>query len=226
VQHTDGFFAAPENREVLAMAIDREGLAEVFALDGWSITTRLVAAGLEGDGGSIGERWPGEALDARQARAAARVAAWRGSKPAPVLRLALPGGPGTDLLFERLTIDFRSVGLDLRRVGLTAAADLRLVDIVARYPRSDWFLNQLSCTNARGLCDSAADGIAARARVQPDPVKRREMQAEAEARLTKTNGFIPLGAPVRWSLIGGDVTGFAPNRWNIHPLLALAMIPK
>jgi peptide/nickel transport system substrate-binding protein/oligopeptide transport system substrate-binding protein len=141
-----------------------------------------------------------------------------------VLRLALPGGLGSDLLFERLAADFRAVGLDLRRVGLNAPADLRLVDIVARYPRPEWFLNQLSCTNARGLCDSGADLMAARARTEPDPAKRTELQADAEARLTKTNSFIPLGAPVRWSLIGGAVTGFAPNRWNVHPLLALALI--
>jgi ABC-type transport system substrate-binding protein len=226
VQHADGFFALPENREVLAMAIDREGLAETLALDGWSVTTRLVVPGLEGDSGSIGERWAGQTLEARRARAAARVAKWRDGKPTPVLRLALPGGLGSDLLFERLTADFRSVGLDLRRVGLSVPADLRLVDMVARYPRPDWFLNQLSCTNARGLCDSGADLMAARARSEPDPVKRQELQAEAEARLTKTNSFIPLGVPVRWSLIGGDVTGFAPNRWNVHPLLALAMVPR
>lgn len=224
VQHADGFFAAPENREVLAMAIDREGLAEVLALDGWMVTARLVAPGLEGDRGMIVERWIGDSLETRRARAAARVAAWRGSKSAPVLRLALPGGLGSDLLFERLAADFRAVGLDLRRVGLNAPADLRLVDIVARYPRPDWFLNQLSCTNARGLCDSSADLMAARARTEPDPAKRTELQADAEARLTKTNSFIPLGAPVRWSLIGGAVTGFAPNRWNVHPLLALALI--
>ncbi len=227
VQHADGFFANAENREVLAMAIDREGLADLLALSGWTVTTRLVAPGLEGDDGAIGERWVGETIEARRARGAARVAAWRGSgKPAPVLRLAMPGGLGSDLLFGRLAADLGAVGLELRRVGLSAAADLRLVDITARYPRTDWFLNQLSCTNARGLCDSAADLMAAKARAEPDPIKRQEMQADVETRLTKTNSFIPLGAPVRWSLIGGDVTGFAPNRWNVHPLLALALINK
>ena len=227
VLHADGFFAAPENREALAMAIDREGLADTFALDGWQVTSRLVAPGLAGNSGAIGERWIGETLEARRARAAARVAAWRsGGRPTPALRLALPNGPGADLLFARLTEDFKVVGIGLRRVSAGAVADLRLIDIVARYPRPDWFLNQLSCTNARGLCNSAADLLAARARSAVDPALRLELQADAETRLTKTNSFIPLGAPVRWSLVGGDITGFAPNRWNVHPLLALAMRPK
>lgn len=227
VLHADGFFAKPEHREVLAMAIDREGLAELFALDGWTVTSRIVAPGLEDDSGAVGERWVGESLEARRARAAARVSAWRGAgNAAPELRLALPGGMGAELLFGRLTADFKAVGIGLRRVGLNAPADLRLLDMVARYPRPDWFLNQLSCTNARGLCDSAADRMAARARTELDPAQRLALQADAEAQLTKTNSFIPIGAPVRWSLIGGRVTGFAPNRWNIHPLFALAMIPK
>lgn len=227
VVHGDGFIALPENREALAMAIDREGIADVFALDGWVATSRLVAPGLAGDAGTIGERWAGETLEVRRARAAARVAAWRASgKAAPVLRLAMPGGPGADLLFARLSDDFKAIGIEARRVGIAAPADLRLLDLVARYPRPDWFLNQLSCTNARGLCDSTADVLAARARATAEPVERLDLQSDAEAKLTKTNSYIPIGVPVRWSLIGGYLTGFAPNRWNVHPLLALAMRPR
>jgi ABC-type transport system substrate-binding protein len=175
----------------------------------------------------VTERWVGETLDSRRARAAARVSAWRGSgRHAPVLRLSMPSGPGAEVLAARLADDLRGIGITVQRVGLSSDAELRLVDTVARYPRPDWFLNQLSCANARGLCDSTADVLARRAAGAALPAERQELLAQTEARLTKTNSYIPLGAPVRWSLVSGNVTGFAPNRWNLHPLLPLAMRPK
>lgn len=227
VVHGDGFLALPENREAIALTIDRERIAATFALDGWIATSRIVAPGLEGDSGAVSERWANDPLEIRRSRAGGRVAAWQGrGNPAPMLRIAMPTGPGADLLYARLSEDFAAAGIGSRRVGLAAPADLRLVDMVARYPRPDWFLNQLSCANARGLCDSTADILASRARVAAEPAKRLDLLAEAEARLTRTNSYIPIGTPVRWSLVGGRLTGFAPNRWNVHPLLALAMTPK
>jgi peptide/nickel transport system substrate-binding protein/oligopeptide transport system substrate-binding protein len=32
--------------------------------------------------------------------------------------------------------------------------------------------------------------------------------------------------PVRWSLVGSGVNGYAPNRWGLHPLMPMAMLPK
>jgi Bacterial extracellular solute-binding proteins, family 5 Middle len=227
VVRAEGFLALPENREALAMAIDRDEIADQFALSGWVATSRVVAPGLEGDAGTIGERWIGDTITVRRSRAAARVAAWRANvRGAPLVRLALPEGPGMDVLFARLDAGFKAVGVETRRVGMLAPADLRLLDLVARYPRPDWFLNQLSCTNARGLCDSTADLLAARARASENLAERLDLQGDAEAKLTKTNSYIPIGAPVRWSLASGILTGFAPNRWNVHPLLALAMRPR
>ena len=49
---------------------------------------------------------------------------------------------------------------------------------------------------------------------------------QAEAELTKANVFVPFGAPIRWSLVRGEAAGFAVNRWNIHPLMPMAMRPK
>ena len=143
-----------------------------------------------------------------------------------MLRIALPAGPGADVLFGRLQEDFKAIGLGSRRVNEGAPAELRLVDMVARYSRTSWFLHQLSCTNARALCSSAADTRAAQARAATDAGSRAALQAEAEAELTSANVFIPFGPPIRWSLISGDATGFAPNRWGIHPLMPLAMRPK
>ncbi len=227
VTRTDGFLGAPENREALAMAIDREGLAAALNVGGWTATTRVVAPGSADDNGTVAERWPGQTLAERRTIATARLAAWqKANGKLPVLRVALPAGPGGDVLLRQLSKDFEAIGLTVRKVGEAADADLRLVDTVARYARVGWFLNQLSCGNARGPCSPGADRLAETALAEPDPVKRADLYAQAEAQLTIANSFIPFGVPVRWSLVSGTVTGFAPNRWNIHPLMPLAMRPK
>ena len=46
------------------------------------------------------------------------------------------------------------------------------------------------------------------------------------SRITAQQGYIPLGAPVRWSLVRGDLQGFVPNRWAVHPLFPLALAPR
>ncbi|HEX4848084.1 MAG TPA: ABC transporter substrate-binding protein [Novosphingobium sp.] len=225
--HEDGFLAKPENREALAMAIDREALAGAINLAGWLVTTRVVNPGLPGDDGTIGERWAGRSLEERRALATSRVTAWKGRSGGAVsLRIALGPGPGHDLLFERIAADFKAIGLSAVRVGADADADLRLIDTVATYSSAQWFLNRLSCASLPAACSPAADRFAEQALTEPDPAKRAELFSQAEAQLTVANSYIPFGAPVRWSLVGGGVTGFAPNRLAVHPLMSLAMLPK
>lgn len=227
VVRAEGFLALPENREAVAMAVDREAVGTALGVGGWTATTRIVNPGLPGDNGTVVERWPGRSADERRTLAAGRVAKWKaGGKDAVTLRLALPIGPGADQLYARLSADLKAIGITSQRVRADADADLRLVDIVARYPRPDWFLNQFACSSARGLCSSTADRFADQARNEPDPAKRAELYAQAEAQLTIANGYIPLGVPIRWSLVSGKATGFAPNAWNIHPLLPLALRPR
>ncbi len=221
-----GFLADAENREAIAMAIDRDALGIALNVGGWTATTRIVNPGAGDDNGTVGERWPGEGLAERRATAAARVARWSAGRGQPQLRIALPSGPGSDLLFTRLRSDLEAIGISARKVAENAPADLRLVDAVARYPRAGWFLNQLSCTNVRTLCSAAADRLAAQALAETDPARRADLFAQAEAQLTIANSFIPFGVPIRWSLISGNTTGFMPNPWNVHPLLPLAMLPK
>ena len=227
VVHADGFLSLPENREAIAMAIDRDSLMAPFNLGGWTATSRIVTPGLEDDGGAVTERWLGLSLADRRGIAAARVSRWRAGHAAPApLRIGLPAGPGSDLLFRRIAEDLKTIGLAARQVRDTAAADLRLVDVVARYPRPAWFLNQLNCANARGLCNSLADFHAGQALAEADPARRADLLAQAEAELTISNSFIPFGVPVRWTLVGSAASGFAPNGWNAHPLMPMAALPK
>lgn len=222
-----GFLGETENREAVAMAVDRDALGNALNVGGWIATTRMVNPGVDDDTGTVAERWPGQAIDDRRARARARVAAWKGSSGKDLtLRIALPKGPGGDLLFARLSEDLGAIGITARRVGEAADADLRLVDTVARFARSSWFLNQLGCANLRGPCSAAADRLVSDALEEADPAKRADIYADAEARLTIANVYIPFGVPIRWSLVSGSADGFVPNRWALHPLMPLAMRPK
>jgi len=227
VTDTRGFLAKPENREALALAIDREELVSEFNLGGWRPTTRLVSAEVADAPATIGERWDGIDLAARRQSAAGRVARWKsGGVASRPLRIALPATPGGQILFERLRADFAAIGLDSVRVKEGERADLRLFDAVARYGRTAWFLNQLSCGAGRLVCSKEADSLARAAAAEADPAVRAQLLAGAEREITAANGFIPFARPLRWSLVRGAVTGFATNPWGLHPLPPLALTPK
>ena len=228
VVSAQGFLAETPLREALAMAIDRAGLVEPFNIGGWRGTTRIVPPGLVGDLGTIGERWAEIDPQQRKAEAARRVDDWRKAHDnAPArLSIALPAGPGADMLFARLQQDFSAVGVRLDRKPADAAADLQLVDSVARIADPRWFLNQFNCSLRKGVCSPAADARVAEAAESADRQTVQALLAEAEAELMATNAYIPFGAPLRWSLVRGNVTGFAPNRLGFHPLPPFAQLGR
>jgi ABC-type transport system substrate-binding protein len=228
VRRADGFLADASGREALAMAIDRDGLLAPFNISGWNPTSRVVAPRLAGDLGTIGERWEAMTLAQRRAAATQRVAAWHGRKAGTPLGLTidLPAGPGGDILFERLSSDLKAIGVELRRAAQGEQADLVLVDRVARFAGARWFLDQFNCGLRAGVCSQAADRLVAQAVASQDPAETAALLTEAEAELTQTNGYIPFGPPVRFSLVRAGIAGFAANRWAFHPLPPLALLPK
>ena len=227
VDSTQGFLGAAANREALAMAIDREALIGRFNIGGWQPTTRVVSPDVEDDLGTIGERWQGMSIEERQSQAAARVTAWKsGGKAIPTLNIAMPNGPGSRRVFEQLQTDFARIGLSIRRVGERDRADLRLIDVAARYGRATWFLNQLSCTVQKAVCSPVGDERVAEARKSADPAARAALLSEAEAEITAANGFIPLARPLRWSMVRSGTPGFAANPWGWHPLPPMAWLPR
>lgn len=223
VEHHDGFLANAENREAVAMAIDRDALATALRAPGWISTTRVVSPGTDGDTGLVAERWAGQTLAARQAVAASRVTRWRNAHGPVSLRIAVPRGLGSDILFARLSLDLAAAGFTAVRRREGEAADLRLVDQVAAYSRADWFLARLSCAARPQACSAAADDAYAAARLAAEPLARAQQLARAEAMFMAANDFIPLGTPWRWSLAAPDTVGFAANRAGLHVLLPLAM---
>ncbi len=226
VVRSSGPLESAEMREALGMAIGREGLAAELAPGGWTPTTRLVGADPEAPAGTIGERWTGLTLLQRRAEGAARIGRWRARHGAIApLRIALPEGPGADRLLAALQADFEAIGVGLERAG-ASGTDLQVLDLTARYSRPEWYLGQLGCAARRGLCSAAADARLAEARASDDPAARAALLAEAEAELTSANVYIPLGTPVRWSLVRDGVAGFARNSAGFHPLSPFVMPPR
>ena len=225
--HSDGFLSQAANREAIAMAIDRDRVAGSIGVGGWQATTRVVPPGLEGSFPAPGERWANLSLAQRRDVARARVLRWNAGKGGrPQLRIALPDGPGADRLFGQLREDLAAIGLDAARVAEGAAADLRLIDAVAPVARASWYFHQFHCAAQHNLCDSDADRQFAAALEATDPASRIKLLGQAEASLSDANLFIPLGQPVRWSLVAGAATGFAPNSLAFHPLMPIALRPK
>lgn len=224
VEHEDGLLGNAGNREALSMAIDRGAWATRIGVPGWQGTTRLIAPGSEADTGLVPERWSDYDLPGRRVLAAQRIAEWVKFSHQPAqLRIALPTGPGADALAARLGEDLAAIGVHAVRVGLRAPADLRLIDDVAGDPRAEWFLARFSCAQRPRACNVEADRLAAAALDATDPAAARPLFAQAERILMNENVFLPLGAPVRWSLVAGDLSGFALNRWGFHPLLPMAL---
>ncbi len=230
VMNDKGFLGDPVRREALAMAIDRDALIAPFGVGNWMPTTRLVSPSLDGDLGTIGERWQDQPIDERRAVAGRRVRDWLAAQPVPKmatvpLTIWLPEGDGSTVLLNQLSNDFAAIAVSLQRVPEPGRADLVLTDDVARYPRAAWFLNRLSCAARRGLCAAGADAKVAEAAGLAD-IERASKLAEAETELTAANVFIPFGPPIRWSLVRGSVSGFSANTWGWHPLMPLAWLPK
>jgi oligopeptide transport system substrate-binding protein len=228
VMREHGFLELAQNREAVALAIDRPALMASFNIGGWVPSTRIVPAAVVA-GGKTSERWAGSSVEERRSAAASRVAAWRsgaGRGKPPRLSIALADEPGFAMLFNELAAQLGQVGITLERVGPNQPSDLALVDRIARYAEPRWFLNQFNCSLHRGLCDPTADAEVQAALTTADPQERIDALAHADALLTAANVYIPIGAPLRWSMVRGTVDGFASNAWAWHPLPDMATIPK
>lgn len=226
IVRADGFLETSANREAVSMAIDRDRLVEPFNIGGWIATTRIVAPGLPDDDGSVPERWTELSLEERQAIAARRVSAWEAANGEDVvLDVYLPKGPGSDLLFTQIALALAEAGIGLRRTDDLAAADLALKDRVARFAGARWFLNQFNCQLTDGPCSEGADALVRQSLVAKTAPEQASLLAEAERLMLAESVFIPLGAPIRWSLVRGGLEGFEENRWSVHPLFALAQRP-
>jgi hypothetical protein len=141
--------------------------------------------------------------------AARTIVGLAGDEP-PRLFIALPPGPGYRLVFAHLRRDWRAIGVTLEAVEPGADADLRLIDGVEAAHLATWYLRRFSCRSS-AICSAEADGALDAARTAQNPAERQALLTTADRALTDLVAFIPLTAPVRWSLVSPRLTGFQPN---------------
>lgn len=205
-------------REAVSMAIDRDQIPTLFPLGGWAVTNQIVPRQLDLPAVPARPRWADLPLDERQVQARAAVDRWRAAHGAPPpLRIALPAGPGSRLLFGLIARNLGAIGLPARMVAMKADADLRLIDEVAAYDSALWYLGRIGCAR-RVHCSSLAETRLQEASLAATIEERMARTAEAEAIMQAHNGYIPLGAPVRWSLVTRRLDGFTASPRARHPL--------
>ena len=230
VVNADGFLANDRNRDAISMAIDRARAIGAFGLDEWTpqATLRLSQNLRSPAADPLLPPWIELDMAQRKARAATIVAAYKstGRNIAP-LRIALPQGPGSRILFAWIAADLRAIGLRAQRVAMTDAADLRLIDEVAPADDAIWAFRRLTCGSAdRISCNREADALLKEAEAAADPEERDAKIAEAEVIMVRYAAWIPLATPLRWSVVSPRLNGVRANNRGEHPLNRLRTVPN
>ncbi|MEQ7873195.1 ABC transporter substrate-binding protein [Sphingomonas sp. ASV193] len=232
----DGPAADPRLRRILSQAIDRDALVRSLGVPGLSGRATLLQGGLYAMPDPTQPPWLAQPLDQRRA---ALIAAAHAVRPAPKpgpktkptagnapliapepLTLALPATPGGDLLLARLRADWGPLGFAVDRAAPGRPADFTLVDKVAPSDSAAWFLRQFRC-DWTPVCEPKADPLLDAARGTQVPLQRTLLLVQAAQMMDEAQLFIPLAAPVRWSLVARTLPGFQENRYARHPLAGL-----
>ncbi|MGI8930838.1 MAG: ABC transporter substrate-binding protein, partial [Sphingomicrobium sp.] len=144
-----------------------------------------------------------------------------GDTERPTLRLAMPTGPGGDLLFRRISADWETLGVTTVRAPTAASADLVWIDEVAPSASPAWLLRRFRCEVAP-ICVEAAESLLEAARSAPVAAQRAALFLEAARLMDEAELFIAITAPIRWSLVSGRAPGFAENPFARHTLVGLS----
>jgi peptide/nickel transport system substrate-binding protein len=217
VQRNEGFLATPENRQVLGMTVDRDALLSALNAPGLIGVLTVLPQRYRSAAEPSFPPWAAQDLNRRIEEARRRVAAWRAANPDPLrIRVHLPEGPGSNLLFARLAADWRRVGIAAERADLRNA-DVRLIDRIAPAGSALWYLNQVACPSAQSCSEEARTALQL-ARTTDSLFERGAQLAIADRTIAAAGLYIPLTRPLRWSLVARRLTGFRENAKAWHPL--------
>ena len=216
----DGPIADPDVRRLLAQAIDRDALITALDVAGLVGRGTILEAGLEGLPDPVTPTWLTVPIGERRPSLIADGDRLFGTLDRPTLLIELPEGPGANIIFNRLASDWALLGVQLQRAEKGARADLRLVDAVAPSNSPAWYLRQFRCGQAP-ICDEEVDKLLDAARAASVAPQRAALLSEAARRIDDLQLFLPIAAPIRWSLVSGRIEGFAGNRFARHTLTAL-----
>ncbi len=215
-----GVLADAANRAAIARAIDRAGFVAAIAPE-WEPASQLLPEQLDSSAPPAVPTWsappaPGEPSPRD------RIAAWQRAHPGDLrLRIALPNGPGANLLYGYVGSALISLGITPERVAIDAPADLRLIDAVAPYDSGRWYV-----ATACQMCSEAAQTAIDAARDADSPRLRAQQIEAADAALAKDVAFIPIARPLRWSLVSIRLRAWTGNSRAWHPLNHLRNDPN
>jgi peptide/nickel transport system substrate-binding protein len=215
-----GPIADPQIRSLLSQAIDRDALVSALAVPGLVPRATVLEPGLDAIPDPVPPAWTATPLAERQAALASTAKRLFAGKPAPPITIALPQGTGADMVFDRLSADWGALGIKVERAALKDAADLRLVDEVARSTSASWFVRQFRCPVV-SICDDHQEELLKAAREAAIMPQRTALLQQAAAEIDDKQLFIPIAAPIRWSLVSSRIAGFSGNRFAIHTLTEL-----
>jgi peptide/nickel transport system substrate-binding protein len=207
-------------RKLLSQAIDRDALVAALAVPGLVPRATVLEPGLDNIVDPQPPQWTAVSLANRRADLIARAhKLFPPDKPA-VVRLSLPQGPGSDVLFDRLAQDWGALGIKIERAGEDAPADFTLIDEVAPSSSASWFVRRFRCDRVP-VCDPAIDEVMDSARATSVLPQRSALLLDASRQIDSKELFLPLAAPIRWSLVSPRIASFAGNRFAIHTLTGL-----
>jgi len=217
----DGLTSDANIREALSMAIDRTTLLRTLSLTGVLARDTILPSALDQADAPAAPDWSGATLEMRRAEAGKRVVEWaKTAKAPPLVRVALPDGPGARLLFARLAADWRTIGVMSVAVHAHDAADLRLIDDVAPDASVNWYFTRLSC-DAGVICNETEKQALADARSAPTLEARAQAYSVVDKAYNEFAAFIPLGDPFRWNLTSPQLVGLRPSFMASHALIRL-----
>ncbi len=219
-----GPLADKQLRDLLNQAINRDAIITALNVPNLVPRTTLLQAGLDGGAVPIAPDWTTQAHADRMASVIRDARGIIDQDQRLKLAIALPEGRGADILFHRLASDWRPLGIELVRAGDGVRADLALIDRVAPSTSPAWFVRHFRCGEVP-ICSENADALMASARDAEIPVQRGALLAEAGRIIDLEVLFLPIAAPIRWSLVGDGLPGFSENIFARHPLSAIREKP-
>jgi len=235
----EGLAADRDVRTLLDEALDRAALVSALGAADLQPRTSILQPGLDGVTAlatpswaavPLAERQPALIERARKLFAPAPKAARKGAPETEptleptMIRVSVPDGPGGVIILQRLKADWGPLGIDVEAVPANARADFRWVDAVAPSTSPAWFLRNFRCEFVP-VCSVEADQLLDAARLTGFGPQRSSFFAEAERKMREEVLFIPVAAPIRWSLVDRSITGFADNRFARHTLTGLRAAP-
>lgn len=209
-----------EFRRLISRAIDRRAIISELRVPGLQPRATVLQPGLEGIVDPSQPEWLGASAKDRLAQLKAEANRIFGQVERPIVRFDLPQGPGGELVITQIARDLDPIGIKVGRATNRASADFIWIDEVAPSISPAWFLRRFTCARS-SICLPAVDETLDEARKTLIARDRAALFQAAATQIDEAQLFIPVAAPVRWSLVAPSISGFVENPFGRHTLVGL-----